>query len=163
MQNPKDKELAKEYLKELNIPDAEYWSEKEGEPYFGAVVASFRFVRPLQKSLDRFSDDHEEWIKKTIEQGNTPYSNVIKEMNDAGISSKSIGELAYWISRMSMNQVLYRFSDPAGSDYDLPNEGEHLPRWVLKETVKENSGYEINETGDFLMDMHSIFPYRNQE
>ncbi|NOU68673.1 hypothetical protein GC096_32080 [Paenibacillus sp. LMG 31461] len=64
---------------------------------------------------------------------------------------------------MSLKSVLYRLDYPAGGDYDLENQGEDLPRWVLLEQVisKEENKIDAKLAGRMLAEMFQIFPFKN--
>ncbi|MDQ0875988.1 hypothetical protein QFZ77_004647 [Paenibacillus sp. V4I3] len=149
-----------ETMEKMDIENAEYWSDQEISDKKYATLAMLRFLRPFQKSLDNYLDSHENWIKNEMTRRNSKLSGVLDEMISAGVKSESIGILAYWISRMTLNSVLYRLDDPAGGDYDLENEGEDLPRWVLLEQIisKENNKIDGKLTGRMLAGMYEVFP-----
>lgn len=154
-----------ECINKLGIDNAGYWSDQELTDSRYATLAMLRFLRPFQKSLDYYLEDHEIWVKNELSRKNSKISGVLQEMIDAGVNTESIGVLAYWMSRMAMNNVLYRLEDPAGDDYDLENEGENLPRWVLLEQVitKDQNRIDAKVTGRMLSGMHEIFPFKNPE
>lgn len=111
--------------------------------------------------------DSEGWVQHSNERANeqaTPASDdlIIKEMVQAGISPEKIGLFAYWIARSTINEILYRLSDPCGGDYDLPNEGEELPSWRLEEyTAQSGNPMNVERTGRLLLELHNIFPFHN--
>ncbi|KRF21782.1 hypothetical protein [Paenibacillus sp. Soil787] len=152
-----------ECMKKMGIDNAEYWSDKEISDNKYATLAMLRFLRPLQKSLDNYLESHDIWVNSELTRRNSKISGVLEEMISAGVKTEAIGILAYWISRMSLNSVLYRLDDPAGADYDLENEGEDLPRWVLLEQVISKEGNKINAklTGRMLAGMYEVFPFKN--
>jgi hypothetical protein len=138
------KKYTKEELIELfhhfGVPDAEYWAEQELKDKDLAVLAIFRFLRPLQDILDRYLYHHDEWVKVTMERRYNPCSEVVKEMVNAGIASEKIGWLLYWVVREALCLLIYHLDDPRGYDYDLPNQGEDLPRWTLMEYIEHKEG-----------------------
>ncbi|PFK36861.1 hypothetical protein COI93_15625 [Bacillus cereus] len=158
------KETVTEILKEFGVESPEYWARDEIEGK-EAVLASFRFLRPLQKTLHTYLYESEDWVQRSVERANeqaNPNSDdlVIKEMVQAGIPPEKIGLFAYWIARSAMNEILYRLSDPCGGDYDLPNEGEDLPSWRLEEyTAQSGNPMNVERTGRFLLALHNLFPF----
>ncbi|HEY9160986.1 MAG TPA: hypothetical protein VIS94_07875 [Desulfomonilia bacterium] len=94
-------------------------------------------------------------LKHRIEQG-LDISEAETELINKGASPELLGKFAYEIALTALNEVLYRLSDPAGSDYDLENEGEGLPSWTLMET---NANYEV--TGRHVTELHNLIPFSN--
>ncbi|MGG2134645.1 hypothetical protein AB1284_25585 [Bacillus sp. S2(2024)] len=161
------KEKVTQILKEFGVQSPEYWAEDEIKGN-EAVLAAFRFLRPLQATLDKYLYDNERWvqhsIERTSEQKNpNPEDVILREMISAGISPEQIGLFAYWIARSAINGVLYRLSDPCGGDYDLPNEGEGLPIWRLEEYIESYNErtFNVERTGRPLPELHNIFPFHN--
>ncbi|WP_459500571.1 hypothetical protein [Bacillus sp. C1] len=160
------KETVTHILKEFGVESPEYWAEDEIEGK-EAVLASFRFLRPLQEALDTYLYNSEDWVQRSIERTNeqaTPDADdlILKEMVQAGIPPEKIGLFAYWIARSAMNAVLHRLSDAGGGDYDLPNEGEDLPSWRLAEyTAQRENSMHVKRTGRLLLELHNIFPFHN--
>lgn len=161
------KENVTQILKEFGVQSPEYWAEDEMKGS-EAVLAAFRFLRPLQEILDMYLYDNERWVQHSIERANKNKDPdlddvIIREMIDAGISPEQIGVFTYWIARSAINTVLYRLSDPCGGDYDLPNEGEELPVWRLEEFSKSRNEktFNIERTGRSLPELHNIFPFHN--
>jgi hypothetical protein len=148
-------------LKEFGIPHADYWAEKENTENSRAILAMMRFLRPLQKTLDEYLYNYGEWIENIKSCNDNILKEQITEMKRLGVSNETIGKFAYWIARMAFNNVLYRLDDPAGADYDLKNEGEELPSWVLKEVVFDAENNDYKETKRNIYGMHGIFPFTN--
>ena len=155
------KETVTEILKEFGVKSPEYWARDEIEGK-EAVLASFRFLRPLQETLDSYLYNSEDWVQRSVERVNeqaNPNSDdlIVKEMVQAGIPPEKIGLFAYWIARSAMNEILYRLSDPCGGDYDLPNEGEDLPSWRLEEyTAQSGNPMNVKPTGRHLLELHNL-------
>jgi hypothetical protein len=156
------KEELIELFKMLGVPDPDEWAESELNDKQTAYLAVFRFLRPLQQLLDGYLYRHDSWVKSAIERDD-PDSKVIKEMVDAGISSEQIGWFAYWITRYAINIMLYHLDDPAGADFDLPDEGEGFPNWCLVERISYRDGnvHTFEYTGRILQGMYSLFPYKD--
>ncbi|ENQ3107308.1 hypothetical protein ACEOWJ_003395 [Bacillus cereus] len=161
------KENITKILKEFGVQFPEQWAEDEVKGK-EAVLAAFRFLRPLQAALDMYLYDNERWVQHSIERANNqknsnPTDMIVSEMINAGISHEQIGIFAYWIARSAINGVLYGLSDPCGGDYDLPNEGEGLPSWRLEEYKESyNEGtFKVERTGRPLLELHNIFPFHN--
>ncbi|WP_302104964.1 hypothetical protein [Polycladomyces zharkentensis] len=159
-----DKDELVELLRQWGVSHAEEWAEQELRDEHFAVLAMFRFLRPLQHMLDGYLYGSEYWVQQTIERKD-PTAEVLKEMIDAGIAPEKIGWFAYWIAREAINAVLYRLDDPAGGDYDLPNEGEGLPSWSLQERIEHREGtkWTAELTGRVIGGMHTLFPFHNPE
>lgn len=147
-------------LSEFKLPFLESWVDSELKENKCAFLAVIRFLRPLQKSLDYYLFDYEKWIDYALERNDTSH-NMIKEMIDKGVSRETIARYSYSVARTAFNEVLYRLDDPAGGDYDLENEGEHLPRWRLIEEIRyyDRKKIHFKETGRPIHGMHSIFPF----
>ncbi|MGI0532104.1 hypothetical protein KFD70_06900 [Bacillus pfraonensis] len=160
------KETITEILKEFGMESSEYWAKDEIEGK-EAVLASFRFLRPLQETLDMYLYHNDSWVQRSIQRANelaTPHTNdlIIKEMVQAEIPPEKIGLFAYWIARSAMNEILYRLSDAGGGDYNLPNEGEDLPSWRLAEyTAQSGNPMNVKPTGRLLLELHNLFPFHN--
>ncbi|EKQ52396.1 MULTISPECIES: hypothetical protein [unclassified Clostridium] len=153
-----NKEAVKEILKEFGLSEsrAEYYAEREIKDKF-AWLSAFRFVRPLNNSLEFYNNEYADIIKKRIEKG-LDNSEIETELLNNGATPELLGKFAYEIALTAFNEVLYRLSDPAGGDYDLENEGEGLPSWRLKE---RNLNNEV--TKRTLAEMHNLIPFSNFE
>jgi hypothetical protein len=150
-------------LEELGTPNASYWADKEKTDKTRAILAMMRFLRPLQKTLDEYLYNYDEWIENIKRCKDDTLKAEIDEMIKAGVSNEVMGKFAYWIARTAFNKVLYRLDDPAGADYDLKNEGEELPRWTLKEVIVDSEKGHYTETGKSIYGMHSVFPLTSPE
>lgn len=151
-----NKEVIKKTLQEFGLHEsvADYYANFEMKDK-SAWLAAFRFVRPLNNSLEFYKNEYGDMLKSRIER-DLENSEVETELLKKGATPELLGQFAYEIALTAFNEVLYRLSDPAGGDYDLENEGEGLPAWSLRERVLN---YEVTERS--LAEMHSLIPFSN--
>lgn len=153
-----NKEEVKMLLQKFGLSDnaAEYYSNFEvNDKENRAWLAAFRFVRPVNNSLEFYKAEYSNVLKHRIEQG-LDISEAETELINKGVPPELLGKFAYEIALTAINEVLYRLSDPAGSDYDLENEGEGLPSWTLME---RDPNYGV--TGRHVSETHSLIPFSN--
>lgn len=148
----KEEEIV-EVLEELGISNKNKWTMIAKESN-SAILAKLRFLRPLQKELNKYLYDYDMWIENYI--GNSELKNIINKLKEAGISNKIIGQFTYIITLNAYRDVLFRLEDPAGLDYDLKNEGNSLPSWVLKEILKKKDGNNV-VTEESERHLHGLF------
>jgi hypothetical protein len=151
-----NKEEIKETLQEFGLSEnkAEYYANLEMKDNF-AWLSAFRFVRPLNNSLEFYKSEYGDMLKNRIER-NLDNSEVETELLKKGVDPELLSKFAYEVALTAFNEVLYRISDSAGSDYDLENEGKGLPSWCLKERDSE-----CKVTERPLAETHSLIPFSN--
>ncbi|RII33696.1 hypothetical protein D2A34_18415 [Clostridium chromiireducens] len=151
------KEEIKELLQEFGLPEnkADYYANLEINDKNFAWLSAFRFVRPLNKSLESYKTEYGDILRNRIEKGFS-ISKVESELLEKGATPELLGDFAYEIALTAFNEVLYRLSDPAGGDYDLEDEGESLPSWTL---IERDSNGSRNER--HLTETHSLIPFSN--
>lgn len=156
MTRPK-KELIEDF-KNLGCDIPEIWAESELKDDEYAQLAGYRFLRPLQSSLDVYSQQYESWIQNIVNSNHQDFfSKILKKMIEAGIEPKEIGYFAYRIASQAYNEVLIRIEDPTGGDFDLKQQGKGLPCWVLME-LKDEDKREF--TGRILAGLYEQFPLK---
>ncbi|MDQ0888870.1 hypothetical protein QFZ81_003958 [Paenibacillus sp. V4I9] len=148
-------------FRSLGCEEPERWTESEFSDDECAQLAAYRFLRPLQSSLDIYSQQYQTWIQN-IESSNhqNKLSRILKKMIEAGIKPKEIGYFAYQIASQAYNEVLNRIEDPTGGDFDLNHQGKVLPSWVLMELKDEE---EREFTGRIIAGLNEQFPLRHME
>ena len=149
-----DKEAILALLKDFNLRYADSLAESADKNSERPMLAMIRFLRPFQKTLNTYLKTPKSYVNDCVNRGRDIEEKCVKEMVEKGVDIETIGRYAYEITRATLNEVLYRLDDPAGSDYDLPGEGERLPSWVLKERDSSKE-----ETNRIMWGMHSMFPF----
>ncbi|WP_051542021.1 hypothetical protein [Clostridium lundense] len=152
-----NKEEIKELLKSFGLPEntADYYANLDIESNNFAWLAAFRFARPLNNSLEFYENEYGDMLKNRIKE-NLPNSEVETKLLKNGATPELLGKFAYEIALTTLNEVLYRLSDPAGGDYNLENEGNGLPSWTLMEVDSNNK-----VTKKRLAETHSLIPFSN--
>lgn len=151
------KEEIKELLQNFGLPEgsADYYANLEVKDKNFAWLPAFRFVRPLNNSLESYETEYADILRSRIERG-LSISEVEEELLEKGATPELLGKFAYEIALTAFSEVLYRLSDPAGGDYDLENEGQGLPSWTLMERDSKRV-----VTGRRLAETHSLIPFSN--
>lgn len=91
-----------------------------------AYLAAFRFVRPLNKDLEKYEKGYKSWEDIKRIPG-------VSGLKDSGANLEDVLKLIHDTMFTCYGGVLYRLSDPAGWDFDLEECGEYLPGWALWE------------------------------
>lgn len=145
----------RDILEEFGLDDKAsiYYAKQDDSDSTWAWLAAIRFVRPIQKSLMRYKKDYSRQMSERLDNGYN-VSNSFRALKKAGISDEVINNFVYEIAIESYNDVLYRISDPAGSDYDLDDDGDNLATWKLIEIDKDN-----RKTGRYIPELHNLIPY----
>lgn len=151
------KEEIKELLLKFGLPEgaADYYANLEMNDMNSAWLSAFRFVRPLNICLESYRTEYGDLLKSRIEKG-MRISAVEAELIEKGATPELLGKFANQIALTAFSQVLYRLSDPAGSDYDLKNEGEGLPSWTIME---KDANRKVTDRR--LAETHSLIPFSN--
>jgi hypothetical protein len=155
--NKMNKEEIKRLLQEFGLSEqaSDYYANLEMKDENFAWLPAFRFVRPLNNSLESYKTEYGDLLKNRIEKG-LSVSKIEAELLEKGATPELLGKFAYEIALTAFSQVLYRLSDPAGGDYDLENEGDGLPSWSLME---RDANRVITERR--LTETHSLIPFSN--
>jgi hypothetical protein len=151
------KEEIKQILMGFGLPEdaAEHYAKLEVNDKKFAWLSAFRFVRPLNNSLEFYKNEYGDILRSRVEKG-LSISDSETELLNAGATPEMLGKFASEIALSAFCNVLYRLSDAAGADYDLEGEGADLPSWTLME---RDSNYVVTER--YVTETHSLIPFSN--
>ncbi len=139
----------------LDKDTSNYYANLELEDKHFAWLSAFRFVRPLNNTLEFYKNEYVDLLEKHVNDGFYA-SEIENAILNSGVDKELLGAFAYEIALKAFNEVLYNLVDPPSLDYDLENNGEDLPSCCLKELDKDD-----NETGRFITSTHNLIPFSN--
>jgi hypothetical protein len=137
------------HMTDWGAPDAEEWVESEIEEDI-PQMARFLMLRGLWSEINAWRDQTSEWMSRmtALAEGdpNGYFADAglaLKQMQEAGVNSEDLGQIARFVAYESIFSVLNRIDE--GGD----PEAEDAPGWALAEVDANGEG-----TGRVVASLH---------